>query len=191
MPILLGGPSIALFTFRNEQLRVANEQLQTLATYDWMTSCLNRGAFTHKVTRILETTTLSAALLVVDVDHFKSINDNHGHDRGDDALRLIAGTLRETMGDRALVGRLGGEEFGIFLTSISPADLARIAERLRAAVARLAFVTDGVGCPLSISIGGTIVRGKSDFRALYRLADMQLYEAKAAGRDRVSLIEAA
>lgn len=191
-PLMLAGPSIGFILFRQEQLRLANEQLQKLATYDWLTDCLNRGAFTHKVSEALESaTTGTSALLVIDVDHFKAINDSHGHDRGDDALRLIAGTLRQTAGEATLVGRLGGEEFAVFLETSDNAAAAQMAEKLRAAVARLAFVTDGNGCPLSISVGGAIIHGATDFRTLYRMADRCLYQAKSAGRDRIALIDAA
>lgn len=190
IPLVLAGPSIGLIVIRQEQLRQANQRLQKLATFDWLTNCYNRGAFTQKVEAALNRSG-SSALLVIDVDHFKAINDKHGHDRGDDALRLIAGTLQQMAGPDALVGRLGGEEFAVFLQGTDSAAVARIAEALRAAVARLAFVTDGTGCPLSVSIGGAIIQGKTDFRMLYRCADDCLYQAKNSGRDRVALIDAA
>jgi diguanylate cyclase len=191
-PLMLAGPSIGFILFRQEQLQLANARLKELATYDWLTGCLNRGAFTHAVSQALSSAHQStSALLVVDVDHFKDINDAHGHDRGDDALCLIAGTLKQTAGENVPVGRLGGEEFAVFLASSNNLEASRMAENLRAAVARLAFVTDGNGCPLSVSIGGAIFAGPADFRTLYRMADTCLYQAKSSGRDRVALIEAA
>lgn len=192
IPLVLAGPSIGLIALRQEQLRQANQQLQKLATFDWLTGCYNRGAFTQMVVAALKRPSAGAsALLVIDVDHFKAINDTHGHDRGDDALRLIAGTLQQVAGSDALVGRLGGEEFGVFLQGVESSAVARYAEALRSAVARLAFLTDGAGCPLSVSIGGAIIQGNTDFRTLYRIADDCLYQAKNDGRDRVSLIDAA
>ncbi|WIY52192.1 GGDEF domain-containing protein [Devosia sp. YIM 151766] len=190
-PLALGAPAIGLVLYKQEQLRAANTQLQKLASFDWLTGCLNRGAFTAMVSQSLSSGSVSGALLVIDVDHFKSINDNHGHDRGDDALKLIATTLQQTAGENAPLGRLGGEEFGIFLHRLDERGVARMAERLRAAVARLAFVTDGHGCPLSISIGGATFSGQTDFRTLYKMADICLYQAKSAGRDRIALIDAA
>lgn len=190
-PVVLGGPSIGFILFRQEQLRIANKKLQKLATYDWLTDCLNRGAFTTRVSAALETASATCALLVIDIDHFKTINDNHGHDRGDDALKLVAGTLRQTAGADLPIGRLGGEEFGIFLPRAGDGETARMAEKLRAAVARLAVATDGNIYPLSISIGGATAHGPTDFRTLYKMADTCLYQAKSAGRDRVALIDAA
>ncbi|OAM77160.1 GGDEF domain-containing protein [Devosia elaeis] len=190
-PAMLGGPSIGFIIFRQEQLRIVNERLRKLATYDWLTDCLNRGAFTTDVSAALNAANAPCALLVIDVDHFKAINDNHGHDRGDDALRLIASTLRETAGPDLPIGRLGGEEFGIFLPRAKAGETARLAEKLRLAVGRLAVATDGNICPLSISIGGATMHGPTDFRTLYRMADACLYQAKSAGRDRVALIDAA
>lgn len=191
-PLTLAGPSIGFILFRQEQLRVANTKLQKLATYDWLTGCFNRGAFTHEVSETLEAAaSRTSALLVIDVDNFKTINDSHGHDRGDDALRLIAGTLQQVVGSAVPVGRLGGEEFAIFLADTTNQEAGSIAEKLRSAVARLAFVTEGNGCPLSVSIGGAIFTGATDFRTLYRMADACLYQAKAEGRNRVALVDAA
>ncbi len=191
-PLVLAAPSIGLIAIRHEQLRLANQKLQHLATYDWLTGCLNRGAFTTRVsTAIARPSTRMPALLVVDVDHFKAINDTHGHDRGDDALRLIGGALLQAAPEKALVGRVGGEEFAVFLESSDGANLARIAEQLRAAVGQLSFISDGAACSLSVSIGCAIVHSPTDFRTLYRIADDCLYKAKSAGRDQVMLIDAA
>lgn len=191
MPIVLGGPILLLLFHKQEQLHHANAQLQQMATIDWLTSCLNRGAFTAEVSRRLRFATWQGALFVIDVDHFKAINDKHGHDRGDDALRLIADAITRAAGESALIGRLGGEEFGVFLPNTTEDKSRSIAENIRDAVADVAFIVSGARCALSVSIGGASFAGNSDFRALYRLADDQLYQAKNAGRDRVALWSAA
>jgi diguanylate cyclase (GGDEF)-like protein len=191
IPMLLGTPAIGIIMFKHEQLRAANEQLQRLAATDWLTGCLNRGAFTNRVSHALTEPSASGALLILDVDHFKAINDNHGHDRGDDALRLIARTFTSVCGPQTLVGRVGGEEFGIFLPGASGADASHWAETIRKAITQLTFRPTGGHCPLSVSVGVATFQGRTDFRTLYRRADAGLYRAKSAGRDRIEIATAA
>jgi diguanylate cyclase (GGDEF)-like protein len=191
MPMLLGTPAIGIIMFKHEQLRAANEQLQRLAATDWLTGCLNRGAFTNRVSHALTDPSASGALLILDIDHFKAINDNHGHDRGDDALRLIARTFTSVCGPQTLVGRVGGEEFGIFLPGASATEASNRAETIRNAIAQLTFRATGSHCPLSVSIGVATFQGPTDFCTLYRRADAGLYRAKSAGRDRIEVAAAA
>ena len=196
MPIALGGPMTFFLVLKHEQLRHANEQLEYLAATDWLTTCLNRGAFTGKVTRLLDRDTAGAgetcgALLIVDADDFKGVNDRFGHDRGDEALRQIADAIRMAIRSTDVVGRLGGEEFGIFMTGADLAAADHVAERVRRAVSAIDFRPDGRGWPLSVSIGGAAYIARAQFSDLYRLADQRLYEAKNTGRDRVALMQAA
>jgi len=191
MPVLLGTPALGIIMFKHEQLRVANEQLQQLAATDWLTGCLNRGAFTRRVSQVLAAATAGGALLIIDIDHFKTINDNHGHDQGDDALRLIAHTFTSLCASPNLLGRLGGEEFGIFLPGATETEAGNWAETIRDAVAQLSFCANGRHCPLSVSVGVAGFQGRTDFRTLYRRADTGLYRAKSAGRDRIEIAAAA
>ena len=191
MPILLGAPAIGIIMFKHEQLRTANEQLRLLAATDWLTGCLNRWAFTSQVSQALTDPAASGALLILDIDHFKTINDNHGHDRGDNALRLIARTFATVSGPEALVGRVGGEEFGVYLPRVGEAEASNRADILRDAIAQLRFHADGGSCPLSVSVGVAAYQGLTDFRTLYRRADAGLYRAKSAGRDRIAVATAA
>lgn len=193
MPLLLGGPVTLFLVLKHEQLRHANDQLEHLATTDWLTTCLNRGAFTGAVTDYLDhhaVTSHGGALLIVDADDFKSVNDRFGHDAGDQALQLIAGAIRRAVGATDLVGRLGGEEFGVFLAQSDRA-AHQIAEQIRAAVAGIVFAPNGTLCPLSVSIGGATYAARAPFAKLYRLADQHLYQAKNSGRDRVAMMHAA
>jgi diguanylate cyclase len=196
MPIALGGPMTFFLILRHEQLRHANQQLEYLAATDWLTTCLNRGAFTGRVTSLLDRNTTGAgeaggALLIVDADDFKSVNDRFGHDRGDEALRQIADAIRMAIRSTDVVGRLGGEEFGIFMTGADLAAADHVAERVRRAVSAIEFKPDGTAWPLSVSIGGAAYITRAQFSDLYRLADQRLYEAKNTGRDRVALMLAA
>lgn len=194
MPIALGGPMTFFLMHKHEQLRFANEQLERMATTDWLTTCLNRGAFTGLVTRHLgrrATSGSCGALLIVDADDFKSVNDRFGHDSGDEALRQIAQAIRTAIRSTDVVGRLGGEEFGIFLANADLAAADHVAERIRRAVSCLRFQPNGTDCSLSVSIGGAAYITSTRFSDLYRLADQRLYEAKNTGRDRVAMMQAA
>ena len=196
MPVALGAPMMFYLTLRHEQLRHANGQLELLATTDWLTNCLNRGAFTQRVTRDLERRMAQidadgGALLVIDVDDFKAVNDRFGHQQGDEALRLIADTIRACVRASDIVGRLGGEEFGIYLGGADLFIADHVAERIRRAVSELSFMPQATSCPLSVSIGGAAFASRAAFSDLYRLADQRLYDAKNTGRDRVALMRAA
>lgn len=192
MPIVLGGPMVLILTLKHEQLRHANHQLEQIATTDWLTGCRTRGAFTRQVADHLERhPSTGGALLVADADNFKSVNDRFGHDVGDQALLLIADAIRAATAGSAIVGRLGGEEFGIFLAGTDPDVADRLAEHIRRTVAAIAFAPEGNAWPLSVSIGGANYCAPTPFSVLYRLADQRLYHAKQTGRDRVAMMQAA
>lgn len=193
LPTAVGGPVIFFLVLKQEQLQQSNRQLELMATTDWLTGCLNRGAFTRLVNDYLATRPEEGegVLLVVDADEFKRVNDRFGHQAGDEALQKIAAAIRHTVRSRDLVGRLGGEEFGVFLRHVDGGIADRAAERIRKAIADIVFAPEGEAYPLSASIGGANCAGRKSFSALYRLADQQLYQAKHAGRDRVAMIHAA
>lgn len=195
MPVLMGGPMVFFMALRQQQLKYANEQLRILASTDGLTACLNRGAFTHSATHHLswqsDGASRQVAFLVIDADDFKAINDHFGHDRGDEALQAIAGAIKANVRENDLVGRIGGEEFGVLLFDVSQQDALEIAERIRIAITDLSFAPDGVAHKLSVSIGGAMVRRPAAFTAIYRIADRHLYLAKQAGRDCVQLAYAA
>lgn len=191
MPITLGTPMTFVLMLKYEQLRHANAQLERLATTDWLTACLTRGAFTRAVTRHLEQASDRGALLIVDADDFKVVNDSFGHQNGDEALRLIAAAIRGSARASDHVGRLGGEEFGIFLGATDPETADQVAEQIRGAISAIQFLPNNKPCPLSVSIGGATYAARAEFGDLYRLADLHLYHAKNSGRDRVAMMQAA
>lgn len=189
MPILLGGPMMFYQALRHQQLKLANAQLDILASTDWLTDCLNRRAFTAGATSLLATpTSQSGSLLVVDADHFKLINDRFGHEAGDVALQKLATALRAAVRKQDLVGRLGGEEFAVFLCDADYEMAVAAAERIRMGVAAIDFAPEGIACAISVSIGGATAVGDSKFADLFRVADKQLYGAKSAGRNRIELV---
>ncbi len=128
----------------------------------------------------------SFALAVIDVDHFKRVNDEHGHEVGDAALRHVAGVLRAACRSEDVLGRQGGEEFVVLVDDRQGDDACAIAERLRAAVAAAPLQLGALSMPITISIGVSAIAAQDrDYDAALRRADQALYAAKAAGRNRV------
>ncbi len=183
MPTLLGGPILLYLQVTSAQLREANRRLEALASTDWLTGLLNRRSFTSRVGEALGKA--GGTLLVIDADHFKTVNDRFGHERGDEVLQMIAGAIREGVRDTDLVGRLGGEEFGVFLDGAGLEPAWRIAERIRTGVNGLFVTSDTVVQRLSVSVGGVVATDGASFAQLFRIADERLYSAKHAGRNRV------
>jgi diguanylate cyclase len=194
LPLLLGTPMLYLLTSKIRQLAIAQHELSIVASTDSLTTLLNRGAFTTLVDAYLQRVTgpdgrATGALLIIDADHFKSINDRFGHDRGDEALKILAMAIKGTLRGVDLVGRLGGEEFGVFLPGTTAAQAEIAAERIRRAVSTAEFRPDGKSLPLSVSVGGVTFAETVSFSDLYRLADQEMYEAKQNGRNRIELAE--
>ena len=189
--IAIAGPFIFFFASKLRELAIAHHELAAHASVDSLTSVLNRGAFTTLVDAYLTQVRAAeriagGALLVIDVDHFKRINDSFGHDRGDEALRLLAQAIKGVLRGHDLVGRMGGEEFGVFLPATSSLNAEIAAERIRQAINELEFLPDGRRRRLTVSVGGASFAGEVPFTALYREADRRLYEAKDLGRNRVA-----
>ena len=165
----------------------AEQKLRTLAMTDGLTGLLNQRSFAQQGASLLAHAArhqLPVTALMLDVDHFKQINDTRGHEAGDRALQLFARLLGDTCRSGDLIGRLGGEEFGVLLLHNSaPAGMAfdrRLRRRLHAA-----SVTE-LGFALDYSAGlATPAPGETDLAALMARADRALYEAKTAGRGRL------
>lgn len=192
LPLGLAGPLLFFFTSKLRELAVAHHQMSVLASTDSLTSVLNRRAFTTLVDAYLDALRQrqferGGALLVLDADHFKAINDSLGHDRGDEALVLIARTIKQSLRDPDIVGRIGGEEFGVFLPGADPERAIVVAERLRRAVAEAEFAPDGKQRTLSVSVGGAVFADEVQFGELFRAADQRLYAAKQGGRNRIEV----
>jgi diguanylate cyclase (GGDEF)-like protein len=174
--------------------QAAAVRLREISEMDPLTELSNRRRFmavaTESITAAHEQPG-QLALLMVDIDHFKRINDTYGHPAGDQALRLLARTLRESTRKADCVARLGGEEFAILLPGATPAVAQGIAERICEQVEKLA-VLDGTGRQFgfTVSIGLAVLAG-ADARPedLLARADAALYRAKRAGRNRVVCAE--
>lgn len=190
LPCALAGPLLYLLMSKIRQLAIAQRELAVLASTDSLTTVLNRGAFAMMVDAYLEQSRTHAnlrtgALLVIDADHFKTINDRFGHQIGDEALKLIAASIKDTLRGADIVGRVGGEEFGVFLPGATPEEANGLAERIRIAVGNLMLPEPAKFSEVTVSIGGVTFNGSSTYDHLFSLADERLYGAKASGRNRV------
>lgn len=169
--------------------------LREQARVDSLTGLVNRRFFDETLEATVRAPAASSgtALVLIDVDSFKSVNDSHGHPVGDDVLVHLAGVLsQQVRGADALLSRLGGDELAVLLTPCTADAAALRAEQLLAAVRSSPLeLGDGTLLSLSISVGvAHLPRSSGDIRGLYSAADAALYEAKRAGRDRVVLASA-
>jgi len=169
---------------------ILREELQRVASTDNLTQVLNRGAFSMLVNAYLEEAKRHAAMqygsmLVIDADHFKKINDTHGHPTGDAALKVLARTISQNIRSADLVGRIGGEEFCVFLPATTRSEAEMIAERIRETITRIPIASEAGEIALSVSVGAVDFRGQVTYEQIFAAADRYVYEAKARGRNRV------
>ena len=171
---------------RTAELEDANRRLDALSRTDVLTGLANRRSFVEAAGQRLATQ--ANALLMIDIDHFKAINDRHGHAAGDAALRSVADALQGTLREHDLLARWGGEEF----IALLDADGAQpVAERLREAVAAIRFRFGETSPALRVSIGLSITATGEALESAASRADAALYDAKRSGRDRVVAAAAA
>lgn len=172
-------------------LRIAADlfvELNRQSTTDSLSGLLNRrGFFAAAETVALQATpTLPISVLLLDIDHFKKVNDSYGHQTGDKVIQTIAGLMQASVPDTAMVGRLGGEEFGIFLPNTCSAAALAFAEALRASIHLQDHAFIPATHPVTVSIGLAEGTGE-DLELLLHLADIGLYNAKDSGRDQVRM----
>lgn len=167
-----------------EKVDELNRALTELATTDVLTGLSNRRAFDHHLKLelgIVDRRDTPLSLLVLDVDHFKRINDTHGHETGDKVLQAIAQVLTGCARVIDMVARVGGEEFAVILPNTDARGALEVAQRMRIAVAQ----AQCAGHQITISIGCATLQSHEDATRLFSRADTALYAAKAAGRNRV------
>lgn len=172
--------------------RAHRRELERLAAIDPATGLLNRPNWEHAVVRELarmQRHGVPAALLMIDIDHFKDINDRYGHPAGDEVIRLMARAILTCVREGDVACRYGGDEFGILLTDANGRTALATAERLRTRIAAATVSTEpAMRCSVSVGIGSAS-RDLADARSWIERADAALYRAKTAGRNRTSLDE--
>lgn len=172
-----------------QELRRVNKQLEHRANYDGMTGLPNRQSFFDRIEKARAHND-NNILMIIDVDHFKTINDSFGHPIGDDALKLLAGIFRRILRKNDLVGRIGGEEFGILLPDACVAEGQIIGEMIRHEIESTIFEPHrGIRHVITVSIGLTGAAPHHDCATLTRNADKALFTAKHRGRNRVVTFE--
>jgi diguanylate cyclase (GGDEF)-like protein len=171
---------------RTEQLETLQEQLREQADRDWLTGLHNRRYLAREVGRHAAAPGPGPfSLAVLDLDHFKVVNDRFGHPAGDEVLMRVAALLLREMRGQDVVVRTGGEEFVLLMPQTDANAAATACERLRAAIRDEPWSRIAPGMTLTASIGVATAESASDLRALTEIADQRLYAAKRAGRDRV------
>ncbi|WP_047285937.1 MULTISPECIES: sensor domain-containing diguanylate cyclase [Pseudomonas] len=168
-------------------LQKANQQLQHLSRTDHLTQLYNRGHWEQRLQFEYNRHGSSIALLMLDIDHFKSINDRHGHQAGDAVIKRVSELIHQHVRDSDVAGRYGGEEFAILLPHTDLAGARTLAERLRQSVEEQEVIHNGQAIAFTISLGiACLDRPARDHRCLIEWADQALYTSKRAGRNRVS-----
>lgn len=176
------------------QLQQAQQKLHHMATIDSLTGLYTRNEIINLLQAAFSRCQLQSdterptglCLVMIDIDHFKSINDNYGHPAGDAVLTAIAGCIKTSTRNRNGLGRFGGEEFLLVLPGENPETSRLVSERIRKAIAELAINVGDKTIPVTASLGISCVQpNEKDYHAALKRADLALYEAKNTGRNRV------
>jgi diguanylate cyclase (GGDEF)-like protein len=183
-------PRIVLARVSNVlKLQAANRQLKRMATTDSLTGAFNHRHFLdmgNKELRRSKRYPHAVSLLMIDFDHFKSVNDNYGHGGGTDTLIQVVAAMHSKLRAEDILARIGGEEFAVILPETSVAGATQLAERLRCIVSEMVVESSGQQLSVTISIGVAECRAEeSHIDETLRRADEALYKAKELGRDRV------
>lgn len=177
---------VSLYAYLSAHLTAVNrERLEVLATYDELTGAGNRRMMERDLTAVFSRGAhhhQQQAIAILDLDHFKSVNDNYGHQAGDEVLKELVNLVQEAMRGEDRLYRMGGEEFVLLMPRTGHASLAALLERLQA---YLRPRLSGPGGPVTVSIGAACMQEDSSCTAWLQRADQALYRAKAAGRNRV------
>lgn len=163
-------------------------KLRVLAEEDSLTGIRNRRAFLNALEKACDQariTKQALSVLVMDVDHFKSINDNHGHSTGDEVLKEISAVINACLRQGDVLGRIGGEEFAVFLPDTDRGVARAVAERIRAAVCGRPLTLGMMSMSCSVSIGISVLKAGDSLDEVLRQGDQAMYLAKSNGRNRV------
>lgn len=192
IPMLIGFPVLFIIEGQKDRLRDAFAEMDRLhiiareqIKLDSMTGLLNHQHFMEAMHEG-HTSTNEGSLIVLDVDHFKKINDSWGHQKGDEALLSVVEAIREVVRESDVVGRIGGEEFAVFFPDTTGEESEIAAARIRERVEQIRFEPKkGILAAITVSIGGAFRHEVANMSIAMRLADLRMYAAKETGRNRV------
>lgn len=190
--ILLQTKDITKQKITEQHLNEHARHLTNLALTDELTQIANRRSFVASVKSEIKRCSRQnspVALLLLDIDHFKRINDTYGHHAGDEVLRQLAQLIKTTLREYDTFGRIGGEEFGIFLAETEQKTAFDVAERLRQLIADTLLPVENQQLQITLSIGIALAERESSFEQLYADADDALYEAKRSGRNKTVIAD--
>jgi diguanylate cyclase (GGDEF)-like protein len=170
----------------NLRLQELASQLEFRASHDPLTGALNRAAVIEHASELLAQE--DVVLIVLDIDHFKQVNDTFGHPAGDAVIQTVVQCLGELLGDDAAIGRVGGEEFSVVWSGLTAPEGHLLGERIRAAIEAANYPLP-LERPITASVGVSWNARGSTFEQAYSRADQALYRAKRGGRNCVSLAD--
>lgn len=184
--------AVEIFTDNTSELEKTNRisDLERLALWDELTQLPNRRYLQHLLEMRFaefERTGGTFGLAVIDIDHFKKVNDIHGHDVGDRVLQTVAQTINHGKRAYDVVGRWGGEEFLLIAPSINSSQLHSLMNRLRMLVEKSLYTCESKQLNITVSLGGAVVCNGDTPHTLFKKADHMLYESKDGGRNRVNI----
>ncbi|BBD40940.1 diguanylate cyclase (plasmid) [Aminobacter sp. Y103A] len=186
----VAAPLLTIIANERRKFGALKSEVSRLSSVDALTSCLNGSVFASLIDAFRNSpSSRQGALLVVDIDDFRAINARFGHAWGDEVLKIVAGAIKSSVRGGDLVGRIGGEEFGVFLPGASKENAERVAERIRGSISDTVLEPGGRNCPLTVSVGAVLFDDQFEFDEMFRKADGRLTEAKARGRNRVEFID--
>lgn len=175
------------------RMRDYNSELERLASHDMLTGVLNARAYyaaCEQHIQIASRTSQPYAVIFVDLDHFKSVNDTYGHSAGDAVLKAVAKCMQQTVRQSDALGRIGGEEFSVFMPNTASSGAMQLAETLRQAVEALNPSIGDLNLRVTASIGVATCEGPpEEMRLIQQRADHAMYQAKQLGRNRVSALD--
>ena len=176
-----------LFEILLSQWRIREATIATLSRIDPLTNVMNRRSIANQLEQLHQQRKALYSVVLLDLDHFKHINDNYGHDMGDQVLIQVAECLAQHVREQDMIGRFGGEEFILFLPNTTTEQAQHVAERCRIALTELNFVYEQQPFSISASFGISSSQNASEPQQIIRQADQALYAVKTAGRNQVQI----
>ena len=176
-----------LFEILLSQWRIREATIATLSRIDPLTNVMNRRSIANQLEQLHQQRKALYSVVLLDLDHFKHINDNYGHDMGDQVLIQVAECLAQHVREQDMIGRFGGEEFILLLPNTTTEQAQHVAERCRIALTELNFVYEQQPFSISASFGISSSQNASEPQQLIRQADQALYAVKTAGRNQVQI----